>query len=169
MSDDANDVEEEASGGGSKILLILGLIIGIGIGGGVVYFMFGQNQQPPAEGEEKKEVEVKKAEVFEEMQFEKFAIPVFQTRNGRSYDAGNYVIDFTVASKKEHYSYVVGNRLALSQAFLSALNKYNVMKDGTTNVLDYEKAGRALTFAARKVVGKERVHRVFVTKAERIR
>lgn len=163
MSDDNSNNAEE---GGSKILLILGILIGVAIGGGVVYTYL--DQQNPKTDEEKQEEEIPTAIEYEMMEFKKMAAPVYTMRRGKPYEAGNFILDFNILAESDNYNYIVKFRTEFQQAFLSALNKNDVMQDGSMSIMDYGKASDVLTAAAKSVVGAKYVHKVVVVNAVKV-
>lgn len=161
---------EDAGGGGSKTLLILGLIIGIAIGGGAVFSFLGQQAPEPVANDvngEPKEPP-KKVKELKAMDFDKLSIPVFQTRRGKTYGAGNYIIEFKLMCDPDSHEYVTKFRFALRQEILTALNKYDVMQDGSSMMIDYDKAAKAIHYAANKIVGDDKVEEVIIVNAVKV-
>lgn len=159
--------EKKEEEGGNKTLLILGIIIGIAVGGGAVYTFLGQ-QAPTAEVEEEVEEEKPKRIEYPNMEFKKVAVPVYTIRRGKPYEAGNYILDFNIQVEPDHFDHVVKYRVEFQQAFLSALNKNDVMQDGSMSIIDYNKASSVLTAAAKRVVNASYVHNVIIINAVKV-
>ncbi len=164
----SDQMDEEAGSGGGKTFLILGILIGVAAGGGLGYMFAGQDVvKQSIEQEEVEEV------VIEELQFvkfEKLAVPVFTKRNGRSRPAGNFLLDIVVQVRTEDN--VIKIRRAdfqIRQAFLIAINKNDVMMDGSTTQIDYKKASMHLKAAAVSVVGEGTVENVVIEQSVKIK
>ena len=165
----SDQMDEEAGSGGGKTFLILGILIGVAAGGGLGYMFAGQDvvQHSVDEAEEVENIVI---EELRFVKFEKLAVPVFTKRNGRSRPAGNFLLDIVVQVRTE--ANVIRIRRAdfqIRQAFLIAINKNDVMMEGSTTQIDYTKASKYLKAAAVSVVGKDTVENVIIEQSVKIR
>lgn len=165
MSSDDGD----SGGGGGKTFLILGILLGVGVGGGLGYMFAGQ-EVTDGPSKEEEVIERPMPVVLKTVDFEKLAIPVFVKRGGRSRSAGNFLLDLVVRVNGEEDQIRVGRRkFALRQAFLIAVSKGDIMIEGSTTRIDYDKASKILTKAAGSIVGPENIVDVIIKQAVKTR
>jgi hypothetical protein len=162
LAEDA-DVEEK-SGGGGKILLIVGLLTGLGIGGGAVFFLLPQGEQ----GEAVEEIEDKAPVELTSITFEKMPVPIYRRHNGQARFIGNFFIDLDVnVENDENAVKVRRSTTRLQHAFLSEIGTGHLMREDSPTELDVNRAGKVLASAANKVLGDDTVHSVSITTAIR--
>ncbi len=163
MAEDS-DVEEK-SGGGGKILLIVGLLAGLGIGGGAVFFLLPQGEQGEAVEEE---VEEKVPAELTSITFEKMPVPIYRRHNGQARFIGNFFIDLDVnVENDENAVKVRRSTTRLKHAFLSEIGTGHLMREDSPTELDVNRAGKVLASAANKVLGDDTVHSVSIITAIR--
>ena len=167
MSEETPD--NEAESGSGKVFLVLGLLLGVGLGGGGGYYYFGGSGGESAEEVAK---EVVKAEPLEELipvTFERIAVPIYATRGTSRRYVGNYFLDLHVNVVGQDDQILVKRSLSqLQHAFISAITKGDLMREGSNTELDIDKAAELLKNKAAEVVGADVVKSVTITKSMRI-
>jgi flagellar basal body-associated protein FliL len=156
---------EETEGGSGKIFLILGLMIGIAAGAGGFYFMGGSPEKSGTEDSKKH----KKAEILIPVLFERLAVPIYSVRgNSRRY-IGNYFIDLKVLVRGSENQILVKRSMPqLQHAFIAAISKADLMREGSSTELDIDAVSKLLKAKAVEVVGADIVVSVVVSQSMRI-
>ncbi|GHF29083.1 hypothetical protein GCM10017044_25420 [Kordiimonas sediminis] len=157
--------EKGESSGSSKLLLIVGLVLGLGIGGAAVFFLM-----PEDDGSETQEVaEVTAPEDLQVVEFKEVLIPIYIKRDGRSVFIGNYTVDLSIeVDGTAAVDKVTSMESRLKHEFIATISTVNLMREDSGAELDFEKASKVLKEKAEAVVGKGVIYDLTVTKAMRI-
>jgi len=159
--------EAEGDSGSGKVFLVLGLLLGAGLGGGGGYYYFGGSGEEAAP--EDVTEEVAPAEELIPITFERIAVPIYATRGTSRRYIGNYFLDLHVNVVGQEDQILVKRSLAqLQHAFISAITKGDLMREGSRTELDIDKAADLLKNKAAEVVGAGVVKSVTITKSMRI-
>ncbi|UTW57547.1 hypothetical protein KFE96_11930 [Kordiimonas sp. SCSIO 12603] len=166
MSEDAVDDE---GGGSGKVLLILGLVLGVGIGGGAGYFMSGSGGEgAPAEAEEKVEEMKPKGDLLP-IDIEKLTVPIYSMRNNSRRFIGNFFVDVRLQVYGQEKQIAVKRaETQLQHAFLSAMSRADLMVEGSTSDIDFDKAAMILKSRADEILGADIVENVSIIKSVRM-
>lgn len=164
MSEDA--VEE--GGGSGKVLLILGLVLGVGIGGGAGYFMSGQDAGAPTDAEETVKEEKPKGDLLP-IDIEKLTVPIYSVRNDSRRFIGNFFVDVRLQVYGQDKQITVKRaETQLQHAFLSAMSRADLMVEGSGSEIDFDKAARILKARADEILGAGIVEDVSIVKSVRM-
>lgn len=165
----SEDTVEDEGGGSGKVLLILGLILGVGIGGGAGYFMSGSGgEETPAGAEEKVEEEKPKGDLLP-IDIEKLTVPIYSVRNNSRRFIGNFFVDVRLQVYGQEKQIAVKRaETQLQHAFLSAMSKEDLMAEGSGADIDFDKAAKILKARADAILGAGVVENVSIVKSVRM-
>lgn len=166
-------MSEAAGGGGpgSKIILIIGLGIGILIGGGAMFFISTATPEPTEE--ELAEAAQKKIQIPDALyavQFDRLTIGIYtQGANGRRRYLGNYFVRVIVEVASEDHKIVVERlKNRLQHGFVSTIASGGYTRDDNDQELDLERLAELLKKKANTVIGDGIVLNVTVLEALRL-
>ncbi len=165
----ADDVDAEGGGSG-KVLLVVGLLVGVGIGVGAGMFLGGGDEAAPVDGEEAvvEEVEEPKGAQLA-VNFSKLAVPIYSKSGNKRRFIGNYFIDIRVLVYGDDNQILIKRaEPQLQHAFLSAMIKSDLLREGTNSELDLDKTAEILKKTANKIVGAGVVHEVALLNTMRL-
>ncbi|WCL52989.1 hypothetical protein [Gimibacter soli] len=166
----AEDAAQPGGGKGSKMLLIVGLVLGLGLGAGGGFFLFGnQAEEGAADEHAAAEPEVPAGPTDPQSHtIERLAVPIYASRGGKMSFLGNYFIDLTIeVDGAENLDKVRAAGPRLQHAFISAISKTDLMRADSPMELDLDKAADVLKERANSVLGNDVVYAVSVSKAVR--
>jgi len=162
-------IEAAPAGGPSgKMLLIIGLALGVGLGGGGVYVMNSMAPPPAADGEaaneEPKEDIKPQPEDLKFETFERLAVPLhYKQRNGYTRLIGTYFMDVVVTTEDDAKKILVSRRkYDLRHRFNASITRGDVLVDGSTKELDVDKVRVLLLKEAQEVLGSDVVYSIAV-------
>jgi flagellar basal body-associated protein FliL len=173
MSDDLEIEIEEETGKSSRMMLIVGTLIGLTVG--VVGAFLWLSNKDEASSEEEEVVE----EVVEPSE-EEVAIPAVSyiylyiermpaalvDENGRT--VGYVFLDITLElHDSEEQSYVSARMPRVKDALLRAISKNGLTRPGTSGQMDYDRVSSYLLEASNAAIEKEYVTGVYITRALR--
>jgi len=166
MAQDPASVEQQGGGSG-KVLLVLGLLGGLGLGGGLGYYY-----SKSAGGDEagaKEEVKVAPKGPLIDIDFERIAVPIYAKTDNSQRFLGNYFVDVAVQVRGEKNQIAVRRaETQLQHAFVSAISRTDLMREDSPLELDVDKVGDVLKRKANEVLGGKIVEAVLVKNAMRL-
>lgn len=167
MATNNNEIENE-TGGSAKGLLIIGLLGGLAIGGGVAYF-YTSNKAADSSTEETVTEQKEEVAPLQAIRFERLTVPIYSSASGSSRFVGNFFINIDVLVKSdEDFIAVRRSEPQLQHAFISAISKADLMREGSSQQLDLEKTSIVLKKKANEVLSGNIVADVSVIEALRI-
>ncbi|WP_262695049.1 hypothetical protein [Kordiimonas aquimaris] len=168
MAADNKEIDTE-TGGSAKGLLLIGLLGGLAIGGAVAYF-YASNNAANTSTEEEIAAEKKEETVpLQAIRFERLTVPIYSSASGSSRFIGNFFINIDVLVKSdEDFIAVRRSEPQLQHAFISAISKADLMREGSSQQLDLEKTAVVLKKKANEVLSGNIVADVSVIEALRI-
>jgi len=169
MAEDAEVIDEGGSGG--KVLLIVGLVLGLGLGIGGGFVLFGGGGGDEHADEHHEEVVEKEPEPPKELidlDIERISVPIYTTRKGRRRYSGNYAISIRFQfADVENKIKVDRRQSALRHNLLVAISEADVInpEDGH---LDVEKLRSVVRAKAESLFGKDMFYDVIIQSAVRL-
>ncbi|WP_374763817.1 hypothetical protein [Yunchengibacter salinarum] len=169
--------QELHSGPNTKMLIILGILVGlaIGIGGGYIAFaqlgLAGGGKTPDKSTSEEtaKPAEPEGPDNPVAVQFRRISVPVYTRRNGNSRFAGNYFIDVDMIVDGEgHKARVEARTARIQHRMITVLTNHDVMKDGSQVELDTNKVADLLKAEVNALLSEKLIHSVEVINAVRM-
>ncbi|MFC3051162.1 hypothetical protein [Kordiimonas pumila] len=165
----AEETTVEPEGGSSKVFLVLGLILGVGLGGGAGYYLSASKSEDDNSAEAIHEKEEKKKEPIISIPFENMAVPIYATRNSKRIFVGNYFVNVNVQVRGETRQIAIKRSVSqLTHGFISAISKSDLMDEENRTELDMDKAATILKQKADSIMGNGIVESVTITEAIRM-
>ena len=165
---DENIEQEERSGKGMMLIMVLGIVGGILLGGAVVYFLtggFGEKEEPVA-GEPAPEAKPEEKQIdLLTVPVRRFAVPLI---NDKGRVLGYMWVDFVFeVNGPQNQSYVAARVPEIRDALLRDLNDRQTTRRDRPGALDIDLVARRLDAVSRQIVGNERLLNVRITNVER--
>ena len=157
--------EDQPSGKGGKLLLIVGLVLGIALGGGVAAVLLPSGGDEPAEetAETEPEAEAETAEPAEVLTVAVTRLPV-PLADAQGEVLGYMFVDLSLeVDGMDSQSYVAARVPRLRDAYLRRLSGQQLTLADRPGALDYDRLNLLLMDVTGSVVGADRVTQIFVT------
>lgn len=153
--------------GGGKILLIVGLVVGLGVGGGgaYLYFMDGQNNAPDAEFEAEVAAEPEEPDDPQYVEIKRLTGPLISETGGV---LGYVFLDVSLeVNGTDDQEYLSGRRAILQDAFLKEMSANPMSRPGQPGVIDYEGLQERFRRVGNGALNNQMIRRVLITRAQR--
>ena len=157
--------EEQPSGKGGKLLLIVGLVLGIALGGGVAAVLLPSGGDEPAEetAAAEPEAEAEPAVPAEVLTVAVTRLPV-PLADAQGEVLGYMFVDLSLeVDGMDSQSYVAARVPRLRDAYLRRLSGQQLTLADHPGALDYDRLNLLLMDVTGSVVGADRVTQIFVT------
>ena len=160
--------EDQPSGKGGKLLLIVGLVLGIALGGGVAAVLLPSGGDEAAEDAEQAEVPDAEAEAETAVPAEVLTVAVTRLpvplADAQGEVLGYMFVDLSLeVDGMDSQSYVAARVPRLRDAYLRRLSGQQLTLADRPGALDYDRLNLLLMDVTGSVVGADRVTQIFVT------
>lgn len=172
MNEVADNIDNDNAAGG-RMLLIVGLGLGLLLGAGGFYMYSNVMPEPEATKKEEavKKVEVKVPTDLKSEKLERLTAPLHvKSRTGRNAYVGTYFMDVIISTENDDQKIIVSRlKYNLRHAFNLAITKEDIMVEGSDRNIDVEKLSTVFMRYAEEIVGPDVIYSITIQNLQLIR
>ncbi len=171
MAKDPIPPAEDAGSSGGKILLLVGLVLGVigGAGGGYIFFQSAEKVLDNGEQEVVVETKPEVPEQLINLDFDRINVPVYVSRDGRRRYLGNYFVDLRFQFTNEEKKVQVDRQKdRLRHNLLSAISNADLSVEGSDGQIDLDHLREVLIARSESVVGNDMIYDIVILQAVRL-